>query len=130
MEIKSFVNLLVFLAGWPYLFALVVLWPIVTLTIGRKFDKLFKKTYFFPYDPRIPILSHGLRSMNYAFCIIFKHRSTKNRYDYWSFHGYDFQANTNLFEKILSWVFVWLSLAALCIGAIALVLQHLLGYNS
>ena len=107
MEIKSFVNLLVFLAGWPYLFALVVLWPIVTLTIGRKFDKLFKKTYFFPYDPRIPILSHGLRSMNYAFCIIFKHRSTKNRYDYWSFHGYDFQANTNLFERMLSGFFIW-----------------------
>ena len=125
---NGFISIFLWTGGILGYVALFLLWPILTLTVGRKFDKLFKETFFFPLDPRIPILSHGIRSMGYAMCIVFKNRSHKDRYAYWSFHGYDFQANTNLFEKVLSWAFIWMLSIEVFTSLIFLML-HLLGYS-
>jgi hypothetical protein len=79
--------------------------PIVWLTVGRKFDKLFKKSPIL-FDPELPIISNFIRAMNYAICIVFKNKSKKDKYAYFAYHGYDFRSNSTRMEIIISFIFV------------------------
>lgn len=89
-----------------------------------RFDKLFKGRPN-PVDIGIPLFGMMGRILSYMMCIIFKNRSSKGKV--WSliFEGYDFQKNTNLFEKILSNLCVWGYTIGLCMALVAFLLKWL-----
>lgn len=85
--------------------------------IRPRYDKLFKNIYD-SYDPQIPFFKFVTRTMNYMFAIIIRDIK-KRKTDIGELYGYyNFRSHANLFEIILSYVFVYSTLTAIALGLI------------
>jgi len=104
------------LIGWAIMF------PILLLTVGRKFDKLFKDRKP-AYDPCIPIYSAGLRANLYAGCCIFK-IFRKAPQQTWLYGDYDFKKASTKFDKIISLAYYLI----LLIAGISVFLYYMFAY--
>jgi hypothetical protein len=91
---------------FAFLIAAFVILPCVYLTVGRKFDKLFKDKQAGLFDFDIPFLSYGMRAAAYAFCVIFKYKSSKDPFLSMAYQGYNFKEHANRLEIALSFLFV------------------------
>lgn len=84
-----------------------IIWlPILLLTVGRKFDKLFKDRRP-AYDPYIPIYSAGLRAQLYAACCL-SHWYSSHGVAKILYHDYDFVKNSNRKDKIISGIYCFI----------------------
>ncbi len=84
---------------------LAVIMIIIGIPLFWRFDRIFKSRPNVA-DLGVPGISIQCRILSYMFAIVFKNRSTQHRYFKYTFQGYDFQTNTNLFEKIYSYICV------------------------
>jgi len=85
---------------------------IVTLLYGMicipffwKFDRMFRKQPSI-VDFGIPIMGIILRTISYTMCVVFPKRANQDRFFKITFDGYDFRKNTNVVQKILSYISV------------------------
>ena len=93
---------------------------IIGVPIFWRFDRMFKHRPNI-MDFGIPLLSIQGRILSYMFAIVRKNRSTEHPFFKYTFQGYDFQENTNLFEKIYCHTCIWngyLMLLTSCLWAI------------
>jgi len=97
-----FQNIFLAMAGISFTGWLIT-FPVLLLTVGRKFDKLFKDRRPF-YDPDIPIFSTGLRASKYAGCCISSRYNNapflKILYD-----NYNFKEASTKIDKIISFIY-------------------------
>ena len=95
-----------FLNASAILLGLVIVMGLVAVTIFWRFDRMFKHQPNVA-DLGIPFISIQCRILSYMFAIVYKNRSLQHRYFKYTFQGFDFQKNTNLFEKIYCHICVW-----------------------
>jgi len=88
-------------------------WIVVMLSFGAfcipffwKFDRMFRKQPNI-VDFGIPVIAIIFRTISYTICVVIPKRASQERYFKITFDGYDFRANTNKFQKILSYISVF-----------------------
>ena len=94
-----------FLSAGAILLGVTIATVIIGIPLFWRFDRMFKGRPNVA-DLGVPGISIQCRILSYMFAIVFKNRSTQHRYFKYTFQGYDFQTNTNLFGKIYSYICV------------------------
>lgn len=93
------------------------------LTLGRKYDKLFKKYPAGILDPQLPIVSKFFyRPFVYMNAIILGKKCSDRPKLGLLYGDYDFRANANKFDIALSWFFVYIISTGLIFIAILFVI--------
>jgi len=88
------------------------MWGFLVLIYGAfcipffwKFDRMFRKQPNI-MDLGVPIMGIILRTISYTICVVIPKRASQERFFKVTFDGYNFRANTNKFQKILSYISV------------------------
>jgi len=108
-------NIFGYFAMTSFIFS-IIFGIILILTVGRKFDKLFKHRKLIS-DFDIPIHGALLRATHYGTCCV----STfyRNRpYHKYLYGNYDFKANSTLFDKIISGIYLFFGMIFLFLSFI------------
>ena len=118
MSITSVVNII----GMCSVAISTVLLPYILLSIGVKFDKLFKSVH--PnYDSRLFFFSFISRTASYVICILVQSKFEKNPYTNQLYGDYNFYANSSLMQRIACYLSAITTFAAVIFGFIGLLLN-------
>jgi len=99
---------------------------ILMLTVGKKFDKLFKDRIS-PCDLQIPIQSALLRATFYAACSLSTFYSQRPHQKI-LYGGYDFKANSTLFDKIISATYLFFGITLFLLSIVFEIFHNLIPF--
>ncbi len=107
---------------------LLIFAPLLLTVVRRHYDPFFGKVGGVKGEVGIPLWSPYIRSLGYAFYLVFKHQSVRKPYAYKLYKGYDFRGNATWSVKIISFVVVYVGFSALFFSIVFCIISFLFGY--
>ncbi len=90
----------------------IIFTPLLLIVVRRHYDPLFGKIGGTKGEVGIPLWSPYMRSLGYAFYIVFKHQTVRKPYAYKLYNGYDFRGNATWLAKFVSFSMIYGAIGA------------------